>query len=118
MKKSLIVVALAVCASVWAVDTARVTAPGGATADYASLQAALNACTGGETVTMLTDETVSGSLTIPVSVTLDLDGHLVKNTGGDFLKFSDNVSLWMRGGGAMQSGAVVLQFESSRSVAV
>ena len=57
MKKTLMAVILALCAGVWAVDTARVTVPGGATTDYATLQAALNACTGGETVTMLTDET-------------------------------------------------------------
>ena len=119
MKKRLfLAIMLAAAAGVSADNTARVTAAGGATADYASLQAALNACMGGETVTMLTDETVSGSLTIPVSVTLDLDGHLVKNTGGDFLKFSDNVSLWMRGGGTLQSGSVVFQFQSSSSVSV
>ena len=53
MKKTLMVVALALCAGVWAEDTARVTVPGGTTTDYATLQAALNACTGGETVTML-----------------------------------------------------------------
>ena len=69
MKKTLMAVALAFCVGAWAADTARVTVPGGATTDYATLQAALNACTGGETVTMLTDETVSGTLNIPVSVT-------------------------------------------------
>ena len=110
MKKTFMAAALALCAGVWAVDTARVTAPGGATADYATLQAALNACTGGETVTMLTDETVSGSLNIPVSVTLNLDGHLVKNTGGDFLYFANGVTLWICGGGTLHGQGVVFQF--------
>ena len=42
MKKTLMAVALAFGVGAWAADTARVTAPGGATADYATLQAALN----------------------------------------------------------------------------
>ena len=110
MKKTLMAAALAFCVGAWAADTTRVTAPGGATTGYASLQAALNACTGGETVTMLTDETVTGSLTIPVSVTLDLDGHLVKNTSGDFLNFANGVTLWICGGGTLHGQGVVFQF--------
>ena len=113
MKKTLLVAALALCAGVWAEDMARVTAPGGATADYATLQSALNACTGGETVTMLTDETVSGTLNIPVSVTVDLAGHLVKNTSGDFLNFANGVTLWICGGGTLHGQGVVFQFQSA-----
>ena len=118
MKKTLMAVALAFCVGAWAADTARVTASGGATADYASLQAALDACTGGETVTMLADETVSGKLTIPVSVTLDLNGHLVKNTSGNLMGFADNVSFWLCGGGTLQGASVVFQFQSANSVSV
>ena len=118
MKKTLMAVALAFGVGAWAADTARVTAPGGATADYATLQAALDACTGGETVTMLTDETVSGTLNIPVSVTLNLDGHLVKNTSGNFLNFANGVTLWICGGGTLQGASVVFQFQSASSATV
>lgn len=102
MKKSLITVALAFCASVWAVDTARVTAPGGATADYASLQAALDACTSGETVTMLTDETMTSQVRITKDVTLDLAGHTITMSKfTDFLAFSSNVTATVCGGGTV-----------------
>ena len=47
MKKTLMAVALAFGVGAWAADTARVTVPGGATADYNSLQAALNAYASG-----------------------------------------------------------------------
>jgi len=99
MKKTLIVVALALCAGVWAEDTARVTVPGGTTTDYATLQAALNACTGGETVTMLADMTLNTQVKINADVTLDLDGHaLVMTAYSDFLSFSSNLTATICGG--------------------
>jgi len=100
MKKSLVAVALAFCASAWAVDTARVTALDGVTtADYASLQAALDACTGGETVTMLTDETMTSQVRITKSVTLDLAGHTITMSKySDFLSFSSNLTATICGG--------------------
>ena len=99
MKKTLIVVALALCAGVWAEDTARVTVPGGATTDYATLQAALNACTGGETVTMLADMTLTSQVKINADVTLDLDGHaLVMTAYSDFIAFSSNLTATICGG--------------------
>ncbi|MBO7685800.1 MAG: hypothetical protein J6V72_05425 [Kiritimatiellae bacterium] len=103
MKKTLIVVALALCAGVWAEDTARVTVPGGTTTDYATLQAALNACTGGETVTMLADMTLNTQVKINADVTLDLDGHaLVMTAYSDFLGFSSNLTATICGGGTVE----------------
>ena len=99
MKKTLMAAALALCAGVWAEDTARVTVPGGATTDYATLQAALNACTGGETVTMLADMTLTSQVKINADVTLDLDGHaLVMTAYSDFLAFSSNLTATICGG--------------------
>ena len=93
MKKTLMAAALALCAGVWAEDTARVTVPGGTTTDYATLQAALNACTGGETVTMLADMTLNTQVKINADVTLDLDGHaLVMTAYSDFIAFSSNLT--------------------------
>ena len=103
MKKTLMVVALAFGVGAWAADTARVTVPGGATADYNSLQAALNACTGGETVTMLTDATLTSQVKINADVTLDLDGHTITMTAfSDFLGFSSNLTATICGGGTVE----------------
>ena len=103
MKKTLMAVALAFGVGAWAADTARVTAPGGATADYASLQAALDACTGGETVTMLTDATLTSQVKINADVTLDLDGHTITMTAlSDFLNFSSNLTATICGGGTVE----------------
>ena len=103
MKKTLMAMALALCAGVWAEDTARVTVPGGATTGYASLQAALNACTGGETVTMLTDATLTSQVKINADVTLDLDGHTITMTAfSDFLGFSSNLTATICGGGTVE----------------
>ncbi len=99
MKKTLMAVALAFGVGAWATDTARVTAPGGATADYATLQSALNACTGGETVTMLTDATLTSQVKINADVTLDLDGHTITMTAySDFIAFSSNLTATICGG--------------------
>ena len=103
MKKTLMAMALALCAGVWAEDTARVTVPGGTTTDYATLQAALNACTGGETVTMLADMTLTSQVKINADVTLDLDGHaLVMTAYSDFLSFSSNLTATICGGGTVE----------------
>jgi len=103
MKKTLMAAALAFCVGAWAADTTRVTAPGGATTGYASLQAALNACTGGETVTMLTDATLTSQVKINADVTLDLDGHTITMTAfSDFLGFSSNLTATICGGGTVE----------------
>ncbi|MBQ6008517.1 MAG: hypothetical protein IJL17_08255 [Kiritimatiellae bacterium] len=103
MKKTLLAAALAFCVGAWAADTARVTVPGGATTGYASLQAALNACTGGETVTMLTDATLTSQVKINADVALDLDGHTITMTAfADFLGFSSNLTATICGGGTVE----------------
>ena len=92
--------AISVCACTWADGVARVTALDGVTTtDYATLQAALNACTGGETVTMLADMTLNTQVKINADVTLDLDGHaLVMTAYSDFIAFSSNLTATICGG--------------------
>ena len=118
MRKLLLMAIAAAGLSSLAGNTARVTGAGGATADYASLTVAIGACTGGETITMLADDTVPGSLAIPVSVTIDLAGKTVKNAGGDFLKPATNVTVWIKGGGVLQSSFVVVQFNAGHASTV
>lgn len=52
---------------------------------HATLEDALAACSGGETLTLLADVTVQGSLVVSKSVTFDLGGHTLKNTAGWFV---------------------------------
>ena len=115
MKKTLMAAALALCAGVWAEDTARVTAPGGATADYTTLQAALDACTGGETVLLLDDVSVAGRLNVDKSVTLDLGGHVLSNQSGWFIVPADGADGLVIKNGTVHSADCCIAFDGSTS---
>lgn len=56
------------------------------TTEYATITDALAACSGGETLTFLGDVTVSGDLAINKSVAVDLAGHTLRNSNGQFIK--------------------------------
>ena len=79
---------------------ARVTTAGGVSTDYNSLRTALAACTeGGETVTMLANETLSAeTVTIASDIVLDLGGFTLSKPSGDFLYFANDVTATIRGG--------------------
>lgn len=68
-----------------AADVVEVTADGAAAARYATLGAALEACSGGETLTLLGDVAVSGKLEVSKSVAVDLAGYTLKNDSGWFI---------------------------------
>ena len=66
----------------------------------ADLPRLLAACTeGGETVTMLANETLSAeAVTIASDIVLDLAGFTLYKPSGDFLHFADDVTVTIRGG--------------------
>lgn len=68
-----------------AADVVEVTTDGEAAVRYATLGAALEACSGGETLTLLGDIAVSGKLEISKSVAVDLAGHTLENDSGWFI---------------------------------
>lgn len=70
---------------VGAADLVSVSSAGG-TVNYATIESALNACSGGETLTLLGDVTVATDLPIAKRVTIDLGGHTLANSKGQFLK--------------------------------
>ena len=79
---------------------ARVTTSGGTSTDYNSFRTALAACVeGDETVTMLADELFSAEkITITTNIVLDLSGHTISKGSGDFLNFSDGVTVTIKNG--------------------
>ena len=82
---SLACLILACSPALRAADVVEVTAPGAEAARYATIEAALGACSGGETLTLLDDVTVPGNLEISKSVAVDLAGHVLKNNKGWFI---------------------------------
>lgn len=82
---SLACLILACSPALRAADVVEVTAPGAEAARYATIEAALGACSGGETLTLLDDVTVPGKLEISKSVAVDLAGYTLKNGSGWFI---------------------------------
>ena len=78
-------VASLLAAPLWGANLVSVS-DGSATTEYETVDAALAACTGGETVTLLGDVTYAGSLAISKPITLDLGGHVFRNGNSQFIK--------------------------------
>lgn len=76
-------VAAVVCASVGVARAANLVSVfvDGATREYPTLNEALDACSGGETVTLLGDVKLDASLSVAKPVTLDLGGHKLSGPG-------------------------------------
>lgn len=80
-------------------------ADGAATNGYTTVLEAIAACPEGGRVKMLASYTASGSFyEVPRSMTLDLNGFTLANTGGDFLKILSGVTLDVDGGGGILKG--------------
>ena len=82
---SLACLILACSPALRAADVVEVTAAGAEAARYETIEAALGACSGGETLTLLGDVTVQEKLEISKSVAVDLAGHVLKNNKGWFI---------------------------------
>ena len=116
MKRRLFLAAmLAAATGVLADNVARVTAVGGTTTDYATIETALAACSGGETVTLLGDVSVASALSISKPVILDLDGHTLSNRSGWFIKPTTEADGLVIRNGTVSSADCCIVFENSTS---
>lgn len=93
-----------------AVDVVEVTAAGAEAARYATIEAALDACSGGETLTLLGDVAVPGKLEISKSVTVDLAGYTLKNGSGWFICPTEDVGTLSFRNGTITSGDCCFAF--------
>ena len=71
---------------------------GTTTTEYATIQSALEACSGGETLTLLGNVTLSTSLEISKSVSLNLDGYTLSGPSVQLIKPSSDVQISFRNG--------------------
>lgn len=102
---------VAVCSLILrAVDVVEVTAAGAAAVRYAAIEDALDACSGGETLTLLDDVTVPGNLEISKSVAVDLAGHVLKNNKGWFICPTEDVGTLSFRNGTITSGDCCFAF--------
>ena len=86
------------------------TADGEAAVRYATLEAALEACSGGETLTLLGDVAVSGKLEVSKSVAVDLAGYTLKNDSGWFIYPTEDVGALSFHNGTITSGDCCFAF--------
>lgn len=77
-------VASLLAAPLWGANLVSVS-DGASTTEYATIEAALAACAGGETLTLLGNVTVAGGLSVTKPVAVDLAGHTLKNNSGAFI---------------------------------
>lgn len=74
--------------------------------DYSTLAAAITAAAAGDTVTLSSDETISDTLSITKSLTIDLNGKAITYTGTDPLfDVSADATLTVIGKGTLDAGA-------------
>ena len=105
-----------VCAcTVGAADLVSVSSAGGTT-NYETIEAALAACSGGETLTLLGDVGVATSLAIDKRVTLDLGGHTLSNGSGQFLKPNAGSDGLVVRNGTVTSKDCCFAFQSSSAI--
>ncbi len=86
------------------------TADGEAAVRYATLEAALEACSGGETLTLLGDVAVSRKLEVSKSVAVDLAGYTLKNDSGWFICPTKDVGALSFRNGTITSGDCCFAF--------
>ena len=63
------------------------------TTEYASLSAAINAATAGDTITMIDNETLSSKITLSNNVTLDLGGKILTSSIDEGIIISSDVTI-------------------------
>ena len=82
--------------------------PDAAPVNYATFTDAITSCSEGGRVRLLKNCTVSGTLSIPRSMTLDLNGLRLANGSGNFLQPAANVTLDVDGAGGEIYGPLSL----------
>lgn len=90
----------------------------GATVEYATLAAALAACSGGETVTLLGNVTLNESLEIAKPVTIDLGGYKVSGIGHMLKPVAAADGLFIKNGALHSSDCCIVAQGGTYAIAV
>lgn len=113
-------VAVAVCIAAGAASAANLVSVSsdGASGEYETLAAGLAVCSGGETVTLLGDVTLTESLEITKPVTLDLGGYKLSGSGHMLKPFASADGLFIKNGAMHSSDCCFAAQGGTYSVAV